>query len=449
MMGRRRVILEQYNYTRFSSALDALEMMDEAGPMNVKDASDSQESISESQNRALHHAYEANEQSATRMSNVKFSDHNIGSENLTCGPSCNACSAGTGSTSASCTTKTEDSESSLNAFSGVETDRKQKLRLGNTYLTVSNLVAQLWCEQQMVYNFWKPDLELIVESTSTMPAEHKAAVKAVVAAASSGSRVHEKRDHEVNKYIPVKVKTREDNYGIRLVNIMVSLRGLLLRGEPCAREIPIFGLPLGHGFVVVGTIDELRFDSQGRFELVEFKTRGDISRPIRRQQMQAYKMQMMMYKKMLEDLGRGHVDGQAVLHGLKMDPHQILNDELLKYVRQLGDASRTSVTLGELMSEVMQQFEFLPYVDVLTLEFSSRDDSATITTETVDFDADWLQQRLDHCHAFWAEERDAEGVDIEDTWKCGICAFYDRCEWRQRMNEICAQKNIARRLQGK
>ncbi|XP_038056806.1 exonuclease V-like [Patiria miniata] len=423
---------------RALDAFDTFEATEAAVSMDVEDKEDSQESITESQNRALHEAYEAFEQTSV-AGGATVNNSNPVFKGLS-----NEASSTSGLTISS--PKTDKSERSSSLPYELNARSKESLRLGNTYLTVSNLVAQLWCEQQMVYNFWKPDLEFIVETTPAMPAKHKAAVKAVVAAASGGNKIHEKRDREVNKYVPVKAKTREDRYSIRLINIIVSLRGLLLCGEPCAREIPIFGMPLGHQFLVVGTIDELRFDSHGRFELVEFKTRGDLSRPIRRQQMQAYKMQMMLYKQMLDDLVRGRVDGREVLRSLRMDPDQVLIDELLPYVRALGDGLRTSITLGELMTIVLQQFEFLSHVEVLTLEFSGRDNSATVAKETVEFDADWLRQRLDHCRAYWTEEREVEGVDIEDTWKCRICAFYDTCQWRQKMNEICAQKNTVGKI---
>ena len=245
-------------------------------------------------------------------------------------------------------------------------------------------------------------------------------------------------DHEVNTYINVKVTTREDNYAIRLINIISDLKNFLLFGKHCLREIPIFGVPLGRRFLVVGTVDELRFNSQDRLELVEFKTRGNISMPVGNAQMQGYKMQMMMYKQMLDELVEGRVDGEACLIQLDLDANHVLCDELLLTIRQEG---QDCITLGQLMTTALQQFQFLPYVQVLTLEFSSQESGKIVAKETVEFDSDWLQQSVHHCLAFWRGERDVEGVDIEDAWKCRSCPFYEDCDWRMKMNQICAQKN--------
>ena len=245
-------------------------------------------------------------------------------------------------------------------------------------------------------------------------------------------------EYEVNKYVEVKVSSAEDRYAIGLLNIISHLKNLLLCRKGCIREISVFGMPFGQELMVVGTVDELRFNSMDQLELVEFKTRGNTSSPIGRAQMKGYKMQTMLYKQLLDELVDGRVNGEVVLLQMCLNPDRILQDELADLIQ---DRTEDGITLGQLMTKTLSLFRLLPYVQVLTVEISSQSSGTIVAKETVEFDFDWLSGNVRHCLAYWKGERGAEGVDIEDAWKCRSCVFYEECDWREKKNQIYAQKN--------
>lgn len=47
------------------------------------------------------------------------------------------------------------------------------------------------------------------------------------------------------------------------------------------------------------------------------------------------------------------------------------------------------------------------------------------------FDRELLERHMILALEFWEGRREPRGVDIEDTWKCGMCEYRDGCEWRE------------------
>ncbi|KAI8514345.1 Mitochondrial 5'-3' exonuclease and sliding exonuclease [Branchiostoma belcheri] len=239
------------------------------------------------------------------------------------------------------------------------------------YLCVTDICSQSWCEQQMVYTYAPPgDIE-VVESAQM----------------KKGATMHKERELEVHDIVPIKVTSAEDSWAVKLLNMIAQVT-MLQRGQKCVREIHVFGEPFDMGIFIVGVIDELRYSDNGQFELLDFKTRGSKSVPSKAQQRKEG-IQVCLYKRLFDDLVLGKLKKESILKHLQRSPDKPLGDEIIEYGKNVGIAC---TTFGELL------------------------DMALLLMAHSDIPCD----------------REVEGVQIEETWKCGKCPYADLCEWRQK-----------------
>lgn len=127
-------------------------------------------------------------------------------------------------------------------------------------LSVTDLVSPAWCELQYMYSLTKYGR---VKSTPAM---------------RQGSRVHLQLETQVHDIVPIETKTREDNWGLKIWNIIQGLR--TLRGTGLTRELEIWGVVDGE--IINGIIDELSYictdpDLESAIEL--FKDTSASQRP--------------------------------------------------------------------------------------------------------------------------------------------------------------------------
>ena len=107
---------------------------------------------------------------------------------------------------------------------------------------------------------------------------------------------------------------------------------------------------------------------------------------------------------------------------MKLDPTKAFSKDVLKYcpnsVKNLND--------------LLRKLKDLPKINVskLLVEYSCQDKDDIFASEEVDYDETWLMEKVSHFENYWVGKRFARGVDIEDAWKCSMCAFADNCNWR-------------------
>lgn len=101
---------------------------------------------------------------------------------------------------------------------------------------MTDLLSNTWCEQQFEYY-------LVRGKKRTTPAM------------KAGTKIHKKLEREVHEVVPVKTKTPEDRFGLKLLNIIQGLR--TLRETGMTRELPVFALV--RGMFVRGIIDEISY----------------------------------------------------------------------------------------------------------------------------------------------------------------------------------------------
>ncbi|KAI0053461.1 hypothetical protein FA95DRAFT_1674468 [Auriscalpium vulgare] len=131
-------------------------------------------------------------------------------------------------------------------------------------LTVSDLVGPAWCEVQFDYGLRQGrSRKLADRPASFVSGKGKViTVETEVAAANDkviqrGQMVHKVLERELKpETFPVTVRTDEERWALRLVNMLSCLDSLMELG--ICREMPVFGVV--HGVVISGIIDEIGRD---------------------------------------------------------------------------------------------------------------------------------------------------------------------------------------------
>lgn len=129
------------------------------------------------------------------------------------------------------------------------------------YFSVSELVGPTWCEYAYNYGVLGLSFLPVAERPTEVTLPSGLVIKPDQAVAVRreevqirGREVHEKLEREIHPLqVYVQTKTREDDWALRLLRLVVGLRSLLDGG--CVRELPVLGYVQDH--VVFGVIDEI------------------------------------------------------------------------------------------------------------------------------------------------------------------------------------------------
>ena len=208
------------------------------------------------------------------------------------------------------------------------------------------------------------------------------------------------------------------------------------------REIPIFGAPFGQDLFMVGTIDEISCDQQALdFQLLELKTRTSKSLPTRAQQV-THKLQVILYKRMFDDLVMGKITKELLVKHLGLRLDYSFSEDIMKH---LGESDLKHCTnLDHLLEYTFEKLQSVPCIKECLVEYCYQGDQSVIAKLNVDYDEPWLERKFKDCAKFWLGTRSAVGVDIEEAWKCQRCPYADDCSWRMSKAEQYSKKNIER-----
>ncbi|CAF3090326.1 unnamed protein product, partial [Rotaria sp. Silwood2] len=170
-------------------------------------------------------------------------------------------------------------------------------------LSVSDLSAQIWCEQQLTYKFLYPFI--LNDDGEIKRVDDKIHML-------RGTSLHLERELEIQIKVSIQCKTREDSYGVRLLNMIQAIHGLLTSNKTnqpyITREMPIFGNMYGGKLYFRGIIDEINYDPRkNQLEVVEFKTRASKTTP-KPQQTYTHEIQVNIYRTLFDELIQGQVD---------------------------------------------------------------------------------------------------------------------------------------------
>ena len=243
--------------------------------------------------------------------------------------------------------------------------------------------------------------------------------------------------HEI---VEVETITKEDKYAVELLNTYIKLKSI--KNGNIEREIRINGYPFDHMTLATGIIDQLQYCSgEGMLFLLELKTRKSRSLP-GVEQKRGNALQLMLYKNMLDSLTQGRTNHCQFLDVMCLKSSMPLSFSVSEHISESGltDQITTNpqhphiITLGQLansISVLLTGLE-LPPVGTLLVQYEHQFSGDVLGVESVLFDEEWARKEVGFSLQYWLGERDARGVDIEESWKCGSCQFKDVCVWRKK-----------------
>jgi exonuclease V len=272
-------------------------------------------------------------------------------------------------------------------------------KLGKSGITASDISSQLWCEKQMELNYMYG--------------------KRYTKAMSEGSKIHSELEEEVRVALAAEPITYYDSlYKIGYENYF-ALKGLA--EKKIGREIRIYGSV--NGYRLTGQIDELRIKNNS-VVIIENKTK-ESGKPIDEAVLRPHRAQVMLYRKMLDDIRNGSYTYDNFANTYKIAAGE-LSQQFIKQLKLLGLES-SLIGLEKIYSAVFSEIEKLPGIsDRLEIHYIDRFTGSTIADIYVEYEKKQIDELLAYAMGYWNGEREAQPVPKEEKWKCNFCKFFGR-----------------------
>ncbi|KAI8939129.1 hypothetical protein NX059_004963 [Plenodomus lindquistii] len=352
-------------------------------------------------------------------------------------------------------------------------------------LSVTDLVSPAWCELQYFYTLSKFGRKPRTQAMRT------------------GSKIHQKLEDEVHTTVPVQVQSKEDRFGLRMWNAISGLR--CLRETGLTRELEVWGILKGE--VVNGVIDELSYEcpdpefeeqlersaaeqrggivplppgqitiaeafaksstapeeddnnntlmedtkADRQIYLADVKTRSVKSLPTGAS-LRPTKMQLMLYRKLLESLSLNTVDAETIFARYDLQPLIPFSDIFMQAIEDIGPGNEASsypnlLSLWSLLvTEAQDTIPSTSLSPILRAEFRFAKTGDVIGSELTVYTDEVIDKYIDEEMAWWKGYREAKGVEVEEAFKCRMCDFSEECTWRQTKVEEAIEKSRLRRL---
>ncbi|KJZ80039.1 hypothetical protein HIM_00753 [Hirsutella minnesotensis 3608] len=216
-----------------------------------------------------------------------------------------------------------------------------------------------------------------------------------------------------------------------------------------------------------------RASSSPKVYLTDVKTRGSLA-PVSKALIRPAKIQLLLYHRFLADMASGKLDFFAVIRRYGLRPDEVLSDAFLAQIADLQndvfhdapsspvepeDASECGQSDAETLASVVNgdlikyrtlrelvallideiQLAFPEGQDslghILRVQYVHRQDGRELDAHDFPVSRQALDAHLDKYMRWWRGERQANGVDIEEAFKCRSCEFVSDCSWRQSMDD--------------
>ncbi|RPB10932.1 hypothetical protein P167DRAFT_525191 [Morchella conica CCBAS932] len=320
----------------------------------------------------------------------------------------------------------------------------ERFRSRRGRLSVTDLVSGVWCEQQFMYTL-------------------ETGFKRNTPAMRRGTRLHKVLEEEVHTTVPVTVKTKEDQWGLKLFNICQGLQSLAEYGM--TRELEVFGWL--DGIFISGVIDEITYDHprpdgvevevEAGTEATETpsddesfttcpddvpkvvyitdtKTRMTPTVPKQSQQLSA-SLQLTFYHTLLASLPS--VPFNEVIAHHNLSPTARFSDTFIAQIASM----QSTISLQDLLdnnslpgmwSLVLSQYaKTIDSIgDTVGVTYRFQGNGEVIAERSWRVEEDVRERHLDDVMQWWKGERTTRGVAIEEAWKCSMCEFQEGCTWR-------------------
>ncbi|KAF2703104.1 hypothetical protein K504DRAFT_508281 [Pleomassaria siparia CBS 279.74] len=357
-------------------------------------------------------------------------------------------------------------------------------------LSVTDLVSPAWCEIQYWYTLTKFGR------------------KPRTQAMKQGSKVHRILEEQVHRIVPVQTKTKEDRFGLRIWNTIQGLRTLRETGltrelevwgvihgqvvngvideisyhcpDPELEEkleksktvksggtLPLGQLKIEQSLVGNTTAWVGALVSERQVYITDVKTRGAKTVP-NAAGLRPTWMQLMLYRKLLESLSLNTVDAETVFARYALEPLEPFSNVFMLEISGLNsdgvgedetsiDGANPSGILHA--SEIEQHNSLLALWSLMISEFSQSVDTFSDTLRAefrwsktgemignalTQYDSAMVEEYISSEMQWWKGEREAQGVEVEEAFKCRICDFVDGCGWRKAKVEEAVEKHRLR-----
>lgn len=238
----------------------------------------------------------------------------------------------------------------------------------------------------------------------------------------------------------VSTNTREDKWAVQLLNTYKQLT--IVKEGRLEREISVFGDLFNSGILINGIIDELQYSTETeQLILTDLKTRKTNTLP-GETQILGHKLQLMVYKILLDGLTRGSTKMELLAEHLKLNFAAQLSTNVIDFIISSGLQSVFSAEpSGDILTLDFKGFVAtvrklirgldLPPVTSLVVHYESQATNEVIGEREAEFDEGWAREKLQSALQFWRGKREPTGPEIEDMWKCDSCQFRSVCVWKK------------------
>jgi exonuclease V len=289
------------------------------------------------------------------------------------------------------------------------TEKREVLRkLNKNSVLVTDIASQFWCERQMEFNYLYG--------------------KKYTEAMRKGSVLHEGLQAEVYATIDVEPITYADFLYKEAYENYLAIRSLNEKG--IGREIRIYGSL--NGYRMSGKVDELRIKN-GKVIVTEVKTR-DLNarlnsrssvRNISEVTMRPHRVQVMLYKRMLDDIKEGRYTYENLSNSYALKTLS-LSDRFVPQLKLVG-INHSITGLETVYKMVFEQIHRMPEIsNSLELHYVDRYTGNEFAQVSVDYTREALDALLVDAMGYWNGERDSRPVIKEESWKCNFCRFFGK-----------------------
>ena len=171
-------------------------------------------------------------------------------------------------------------------------------------------------------------------------------------------------------------------------------------------------------------------------------------------------MQLMLYHMLLSNLATNKIDADIIFDRYGLDANTKFSDS---FIAQLGGFSDTFYdapfdsshyqsppdltqdvvqilldhnSLGRLWTLMIQEFQLTMPTgvqslgNVLKAEYRDQSDGTILGIKTFLYDGSLIQEYVEDELRWWNGDREAQGVTMEEAYKCRSCEFAEGCSWR-------------------
>ena len=206
--------------------------------------------------------------------------------------------------------------------------------------------------------------------------------------------------------------------------------------------------------------------------ITDVKTRGTKSVP-KGPSFRPTLMQLMLYHRILSDFATNKVIADVIFDRYSLEADASFTDGFIAQIGSLNEdyvpaleyplitqedsappsSSQDSMTvllahnsLRKLWTLMMQEFALTfsagakSIGNVLRAEYRTPTDGEILGNKTFLYDDKVIEEYLGSEMRWWRGERPAEGVCVEEAYKCRTCDFFDECSWRRNKIEEATLK---------